>query len=611
VGGYGATPYADPPPGIGDPAGARETTIPPDVAVVDRKIAGASVVSIGQPGLPRDWLPVEHPTCWKVLMPVRRLITAAGVAAVGGALSATIGFAVDSGATAPSAGGDAAATVSSATVVASITASVSGSRAGGVTGRTVAGVDWSSLSTPDPGVGPDPSVPLPTPPGLLPTPSPAPSLAAVLTNLAQAVDTLDPSSLPPSVVAAPGRFIASLPPANVPGVLEFLNQTSTSAVSGLGVSIGIDPPVALPSPVGGTWGPTGNLNDSRGDYTLTRLKDGRVLAAGGNGYDGTNDTQLVSCEIYDPHTGSWSRTGDLATGRVGQTADLLPDGRVVVFGGNGVAGPVESVEIFDPATGRWSGAGTMPPRLTALSTAVLTDGRVLLVGGVDAQGGAQSDAEIYDPGAHFFSPVQPLHHPRVAASATPLPDGTVLVAGGWVTNAQQGTLSSTEIYHPAANTWTDGPSMSFARSGHTATLLTVSGVGALTGHGKVVVTGGTDGYGPLAATEVYDTVAQTWQRVGDPPQARSGDTATALADGRLLITGGYGRVGNTWTTFASSELFDPATGRWTTGASMAIARSGHGAAQLPDGRVVVAGGYPPSTGSTLFTASSELLTLPY
>jgi galactose oxidase-like protein len=77
------------------------------------------------------------------------------------------------------------------------------------------------------------------------------------------------------------------------------------------------------------WEYTGSLKTARFHHTATLLPDGRVLVAGGEDrYDA-----LASAELYDPTTGTWSLTGSLNILRKDHTATLLPNGMVLVTGG--------------------------------------------------------------------------------------------------------------------------------------------------------------------------------------------------------------------------------------------------------------------------------------
>src|ERR1051326_4066187 len=77
------------------------------------------------------------------------------------------------------------------------------------------------------------------------------------------------------------------------------------------------------------WEDTGSLNTARFHHTATLLPDGRVLVVGGE----HRHYPLASAELYDPAAGTWSDTGGLSTARDSPTATLLPNGLVLVAGG--------------------------------------------------------------------------------------------------------------------------------------------------------------------------------------------------------------------------------------------------------------------------------------
>jgi hypothetical protein len=79
---------------------------------------------------------------------------------------------------------------------------------------------------------------------------------------------------------------------------------------------------------------------------------------------------------------------------------------------------------------------------------------------------------------------------------------------------------------------------------------------------------------------------------------RAGMTATLLRDGRVLVAGGQQLDHPDLAPFREAEIFDPTTGRWTATGSMATGRSSQFAIRLSDGRVLVAGGYADVAGCT-------------
>ena len=179
-------------------------------------------------------------------------------------------------------------------------------------------------------------------------------------------------------------------------------------------------------------------------------------------------------------------------------------------------------------------------------------------------------------------------------SATLLTDGRVLITGGssggwaWFTPMPV----SAEIYDPTSGTFTTTGTMN-SRAWHTATLLA---------DGRVLVTGGVanDGSQPTAS-QLFDPGTGTFSATGSMSTPRYQATATLLKDGRVLVVGGGADYENRQFV-ASAEIYDLAAGTFSATGSMTDARTYHTATLLPDGRVFVAGGY----GSTAPLANVEI-----
>ncbi|HLB36939.1 MAG TPA: kelch repeat-containing protein, partial [Gemmatimonadales bacterium] len=208
------------------------------------------------------------------------------------------------------------------------------------------------------------------------------------------------------------------------------------------------------------------------------------------------------------------------------------------------------------------------------------------------------------PNPGSWTAAESLAAPRIRHTATLLLDGTVLVTGGFDGN---GLLASVERYDPASGSWTAATSMIEARMWHTATLLP---------DGRVLVVGGAsgdDGGILLTSAELYDPDRQTWTTTGSMVVARYGHTATLLPDGRVHVTSGCCGPDENWPLMASTELYDPGTGSWTAAGAGQIP-GGPTATLLLGGQVLVVGSwgdvcplvavadlFDPSTGSWTVT----------
>ena len=294
-------------------------------------------------------------------------------------------------------------------------------------------------------------------------------------------------------------------------------------------------------------------------------------------------------------------TGSMTVARDGHTATLLLDGRVLIVGGGSA-----SAELYDTTSQTFTATGSMTVARIAHSATLLANSKLPNYGKVLVVGYGDSIAELYDPTAGTFTATGSMVALRLGQTATLLQNGQVLIAGGETATA--------ELFNPSTGAFTATGSMTVSRSRHSATLLPD---GRVLIAGGVLVAGacciGPIPFGPgVASTELYDPVSGTFTSTGSMSEGRFGHTATLLVDGTVLVTG----------TDKTAELFSPSTGTFSVvgelstgfGATLTL---GATATLRNDGTVLVAGGlnrvsrgtaqlFAPESGG--FVATGSLIT---
>ncbi|MEO6513404.1 MAG: galactose oxidase-like domain-containing protein [Candidatus Saccharimonadales bacterium] len=436
------------------------------------------------------------------------------------------------------------------------------------------------------------------------------------TTLAPAADTTPPS-------------VSITNPVNNATVTGTLNVTATAAdnVGVAGVQFKLDGAILgaedTAAPYSISWNTTGVAD---GAHILTAT----ARDAAGNSGSATNVTVTVSNTGNNLNVvGQWA--APVAWPEISIHAALTPTGKVLTFQGDFSQGGQQY--LLNPADGGVTQVPNAAADLFCAGQAVLADGRILVVGGTSTStGGGIATVTAFNSTTETWQTLAPMNHKRWYATGTTLGDGRVLVTAG--SDVGSNNILIPEIYTPQSNTWTDMPSASqdqpyypftyqlpdgrvlWAGASEVPTQTKVLNVATQTwttvdsriidgssivnyAPGKFMKAGSaadSGNSGPSAKTAFTLDMNQpnaTWQPTGSMQYPRSFLNLTNLPDGTVLATGGDTEKSgyNDANGVLPAEIWTPATGTWSTVASMSVPRLYHSTAVLlPDGRVFVSGG---------------------
>jgi uncharacterized protein (TIGR03437 family) len=294
------------------------------------------------------------------------------------------------------------------------------------------------------------------------------------------------------------------------------------------------------------------------------LKNGLVLIAGGS-------YESATAELYDPVTGTFSSTGDMALPRFGHAATLLPDGRVLMVGGGDKNfALLRTAEIYDPVTGTFGSAGQTRGQHALASASLLGSGKVLITDVEATRLGAQ--AELFDPATLTFDTAGLFY----GGQTVPLGDGRI-VAGSSILLYEFSGAGLTPLVRDFSGLLGRRPSLLASQI-------------LFAGGGECCDEPTTD------VAWLFDPDTRSVQATGSLRTDRKDYDATVLPGGRVLISGGQrtfypaGYYLTTTVSLAEAEEYDPGTGTFTSAGRSQYTRNEHTATLLLDGTVLLVGG---------------------
>ena len=371
-----------------------------------------------------------------------------------------------------------------------------------------------------------------------------------------------------------------------------------------------------------------HLVSPRFAHDATLLDDGRVLVSGGwTGVADINEIHpfpIVFSQIFDPDTNTWTLTDRIEPEEsegipgflVFSPATRLPDGRIASMALSEEAmsgGPddvTSAIVVFDPETGEWMHLSDIPSNRIFTDIIALSSGDILVVGGLDLKAISSASAtldvvdivESYNTDTGEWQTLGPMNEAAMEVSLVPLNDGRVMAVGGAGEFDTQLETARAEIFDPATGSWTLTGDMNTPR----ASVKTVA-----LADGRVLATGGfgshIQAFNDSLTSEIYDPETGEWAVTGPMSVQRFRHTLTLLPDGRVLAVGGEEQVGD-YMLYSSTEIFDPQTNTWSPGPELSQPRSGHSATLMPDGSVLLAGGISQDKEQRYPVASTEFIT---
>ena len=362
--------------------------------------------------------------------------------------------------------------------------------------------------------------------------------------------------------------------------------------------VGASAPVPTSASVGATatvrthvgeWQSVAPMHRPRNGFDAVVLAGGTVLAVGddhscqpGGAVPGSE-----TAEVYDPGKDVWNVVDSLNKPRKTPATVVLPDGSALVIGGlNADEVGFSSTKRFDPTTTTWADGPLLNLARSVPLAATLGDGRILVVSR-DPNTADRSTSEILEPGKSAWAagPAFPAHTDIVDLVA--FGESGAFAVGFF--GGDSDPVSVAYRLDPTRDAWvkTDVP----PGLGYDLVALPDGGILAIGGSDGGDLMGGTGAL--TGAVSRFDPAIGLWAKGAPMASPRSGVQIVALSDGRVLVAGGTADDPNEshGTTLGTTEIYDPTADRWATSSDLLTPRMEGQAIRLADGSVLILGGY--------------------
>lgn len=298
---------------------------------------------------------------------------------------------------------------------------------------------------------------------------------------------------------------------------------------------------------------------------------------------------------------SWTSKAPMHTARGGLGVATV-DGKIYAIGGSTRTGStgsplspatiVSTNEEYDPASNTWTFRASMPTPRYNFAIVAYQD-KIYCIGGyianVSSRGGTMRTGvnEVYDPATNTWETKTPMPTPRSDLQAN-LVDGKIYLIGGFLTNMTSPSFYSTtslnEMYDPEKDIWTQKtPSPQMVYDYALAAL-----------DEKIYVFCGSYDKGRTTDTQIYDAQTDTWSTGSSAPTYFMHGSAVAtvgvFAPSRIYV---FNKPATNMASgpvpVYSTQIYDPLTDNWVTGADMPTEREYFGAVNVNDTIYVIGG----------------------